>query len=118
MALSKNLTGYRRYALVAAATAALTAGLAFAPSAAASNVGWSVSVGGPGYAVSVGQPAYWGGYGYGYRPHYRHWHYRPAPVVYPAVPYYVPPRPVYVTPAPVYAAPPAASFSFYGRGRW
>ena len=119
MSLTKILTGSRRYALAAATTAALAAGLAFAPSATANNVGWSVSVGGPGYAVSVGQPAYWGGYryGHGYRPYWRHY-YRPAPVVYPAVPYYVAPRPVYVAPAPIYAAPPAVAFSFYGRGHW
>ena len=115
MSLSKILGGSRRYAIAAATTAALAAGLAFAPSASANNVGWSVSVGGPGYAVSLGQPAYWGGYGYGYRPYYRpYW--RPAPVVYPA-PYYVAPRPVYVAPAPVYVAPPV-SLSFYGRGHW
>jgi hypothetical protein len=131
MALSKILTGSRRYAVASATAAVLTAGLAFTSSAAASNVGWSVSVGGPGYAVSVGQPAYWGGYGYAYRPYYRARHYGPAPIVYPAAPYYVAPRPVYVAPRPVYvaprpvyvappvyAAPPAVSFSFYGRGHW
>ena len=83
---------------------ALVGGAAlFSNTAAAGNVGWSVSVGGPGYAVTAGAPAY--GYGYGavkapYRHHYRPYH-RPAPVVYRP---YVAPRyaPVYVAPR-VYA---------------
>ncbi len=101
----------RRIALIAALAATLAGGAAFAPSASANNVSWSVSVGGPGFAVSAGQP-YWGGYrgsgyGYGHGYHHRSW-YRPvAPVVYPYR---------YVAPAPVYYGPPAVSYyGYYGR---
>lgn len=55
----------------AIAAAALVAGAAsFAPAAAAGNVAWNVTVGGPGFAVSAGQPWGWGGgvWGGGFRP--------------------------------------------------
>jgi hypothetical protein len=113
----------KRFIVTAAAAALVAGAVAFAPTASASNVAWSVSVGGPGFAVTAGQP-YWGGYGYGYhgyRHGYRHGYYRPwvrpvvvaPPVVYPA-PVYVAPRPVYVAP-PVYAPAPTYGYG-YGYG--
>jgi hypothetical protein len=58
------------------------AAIAAAPSAMASDVNWSISVGGPIYS--------------------------PPPVVYvQPQPVYVQPRPVYVRPAPVYVEPAA-----------
>ena len=101
-----------RNAKFAVLATVLAGAAAIAPTvASASNVAWSVSVGGPGFAVSAGAPAYGPGYGpgYGYRPYYR-----PAPVVYRSyVPAYVPPpvyvqrpRPVVYAPRPVYYAPP------------
>ncbi len=104
----------RSIALATALAGILGAGLAFAPAAAANNVAWGVSIGGPGFAISAGQPAYWGGYrGYRYGYGYGHGYYRPyrPAVIYPA-PVYVAPRPVYVVPRPVYVAPPA----YYGYG--
>jgi hypothetical protein len=103
----------RRIAVITALAAALAGGAAYAPAAAANNVAWSVSVGGPGFAVSAGQP-YWGGYrgygyGYGYGYH-RPWHRPVVPVAYPYG--YVAPRPVYVVPRPVYY--PAPAFNYYG----
>lgn len=93
----------------AIAAAAVAGGLSLsAGTASASNVAWSVSIGGPGYAVTAGAPyrsypAYWGGY-YArpyvpvVRPYYRPYYpvvYAP-PVVYPRVvyraPYYAAPR--------------------------
>ena len=116
-----SLQRSRRAALVAATATILAGGIAFAPAATASNVAWSVSVGGPGFAVSAGQPGYWGGHrenGYGFA-HYRPW-YRPvAPNVYPApVDYsygYVAPRAVVVAPRPVYVRPPVVDYYGYGR---
>lgn len=119
-----SLRTSRRTALVATLAALFAGSLAFVPAASASNVAWSVSVGGPGYVVSAGQPGYWGGYrgygvGYGYpyyRPHYRPY-YRPvAPVVYsaPVLPYAYAAPSAYIAPRPVYVQPPAA---FYDYGR-
>ena len=111
----------RRAAVIASIAFAFAGGIAFAPAASASNVAWSVSVGGPGFAVSAGQPGYWHGYrgygyGYGYA-RYRPW-YRPvAPIVYAApvvYPYAYAPRRVYVAPQPVYV-PPVAPYYDYGR---
>jgi hypothetical protein len=106
----------RRIAITTALAAALAGGIAFAPTASANNVAWSVSVGGPGFAVSAGQP-YWGsyrGYGYGYRHgYYRPWHRPIAPVVYPYG--YVVPRPVYVAPPAYYPAPVVGYYGYYGR---
>jgi hypothetical protein len=84
--------------LAALGTAAVGAAAMFSTAASAGgNVAWSVSVGGPGFAVSAGQPYY----GAPYRPYYKPYYYRPAPVVYR--PYY---RPYYYAPRPVYYAPP------------
>lgn len=107
----------RRIAITTALAAALAGGIAFAPAASASNVAWSVSVGGPGFSVSAAQP-YWGGYrgyGYGYRyGYYRPWHRPVAPVVYPYG--YVAPRPAYVVPRPVYYPAPVVNYyGYYGR---
>jgi len=122
----------RRKLVVLALSGALVAATAFIPAAQASNVAWSVSVGGPGFAVSAGEPAFYGGYGYGapYRPYYRPWH-RPAVVVPPvAYPYYAPapvvyaPRPIIYAPRPVYYAPrvayanPGFAVSAWGGGRY
>ena len=112
----------RRTVLAATLATALAGSVAFAPAASASNVAWSVSVGGPGFAVSAGQPGYWNGYrgygvgyGYGY-PRYRPWHRPVAPVVYsPYYPYaYATPR-VIVAPRPVYVEPPVVDYYGYGR---
>ena len=116
-----SLRTSRRTAFVATLAAILAGSVAFAPAASASNVAWSVSVGGPGFVVSAGQPGYWGGYrgygvGYGY-PYYRPWYRPAAPVVYsaPVVPYaYVAPR-VYVAPRRVYTRPPGVAYYGYGR---
>ncbi len=87
---------FHRLATIAALAATLAAGLALSSPAAAGNIAWSVSVGGPGFAITAGEPGYaYGGYAYGYGPGARH-PYRPyyaapvlpvvyrAPVVYPA----------------------------------
>jgi hypothetical protein len=99
----------RRILLASALVGTLGAGLALAPAASASNVAWSVSIGGPGYAVGVGAPGYWGApYRPAYRPYYpAYYPYYAPPVVYPAyAPYYRPYyRPVVVAPRPVYRAP-------------
>ncbi len=102
------------------AGAAFAAALAAVP-AAASDVAWSVSIGGPGYALNVGAPMAWG-----YAPPYRNGPYRPnyrpgyrplpvpvyaPPVVYPAPPVALPypivyaPAPRVVVPAPYFVAP-------------
>ena len=49
---------------IAVATATVVAGIAFSAPAAAGNVAWNVTVGGPGFAVSAGQP----GFGVGFAP--------------------------------------------------
>lgn len=85
--------------LVAAAATVGATALFPAAASAGGNVAWSVSVAAPGIAVSAGQPFY----GAPYRPYYRPYHYRPAPVVYR--PYYRPYR--VVVPAPVVYAPPS-----------
>jgi PXPV repeat (3 copies) len=82
------------------------AGLAFAPSASAQNVYWSVGVASPGVQVAVSN----------------------APAVHPQViyqrpyvvqpqPVYVHPQPVYVQPQPVYVqpAPILSAYPVYGR---
>ena len=83
---------------IALGTGLLAAAAAFAPTAHAGGVGFSLSIGGPGYAVSVGAPLPY------YRPYYRpYW--RPVYVAPPVV--YAPPRVVYVAPPAriVYRAP-------------
>lgn len=92
----------RSKVLVAAVGAALVgAASLFSPAASAGgNVGWSVSIGGPGFAVSAGQP--W--YGAPWRPYYRPYYSRPAPVYRPYYRPYYPPRPVVYAP-PVVVAP-------------
>jgi hypothetical protein len=115
-----SLRTSRRTVIVATLAAVLAGSVAFAPTATASNVAWSVSVGGPGFVVSAGQPGYWNGYrgygagyGYGYR-HYRPW-YRPvAPIVYSPYYAYAAPR-VYAAPRPVYVQPPVVDYYGYGR---
>lgn len=103
----------RRILFTAGLVGTLAAGLAVAPAASASNVGWSVSIGAPGFAISAGEPYYGRGY---YRPYsyYRPYpyyrpHWRPAyvapRVVYPAPVYY--PAPAYVAPGPYYYGPGA-----------
>lgn len=117
----------RLLARTALAGATFAAALAVLP-AAASDVAWSVSIGGPGYAFNVGAPAVWG-----YAPPHRHGpnrpHYRPghrpwpvpafappivypvpvAPLLYPIVYAPVPPlrvlAPRVVVPAPYFVAP-------------
>ncbi len=98
------------------------AGLAAAAlPAAASNVAWSVSVGGPGFAVSAGQPAYGPVYSPGFRPGFhpiarpfaprvlvRPIGFRPVVVARPAwvsPPVFVAPQPVFFAPRPVFFAP-------------
>lgn len=49
----------RQLILAAALAATAAIGAVLAPTAAAGNVAWSVSIGGPGFAVSAGQPG-WG----------------------------------------------------------
>jgi hypothetical protein len=90
--------------LVAAVGTALVGATALFSTAASAggNVGWSVSIGAPGFAVSAGQPFY----GAPYRPYYKPYYYRPAPVYRPHYrPYYYPPRPVVYAPRPVVVAP-------------
>ena len=48
----------QRLALAGFTTTALVASAAFAPSASAGNVAWSVTLGAPGFAVSAGAPDY------------------------------------------------------------
>lgn len=83
---------------------------AVANPAAANNVAWSVSVGGPGFAVTAGQPAFGPAFRPGFRPVVRPF---VAPVVVrpfgfrPVVvarPVWVA-RPVFLTAPPVYFAP-------------
>lgn len=88
----------------------LAAAAAYAPSASADNVGFSLSIGGPGYGVSVGN------YGYGY---YDYW--RPAPVyVAPYVPVYRPRTYYYYDPvAGVHPRPVYRQYRQYDRyDRW
>jgi hypothetical protein len=86
---------FRRKVTAVIAAATLAGSMAFVTgTAAAGNVAWSVSIGGPGFAVNAGGPAYRGGYpGYSLgnygrayipvaRPSYRP--YYPAPIFYPA----------------------------------
>jgi hypothetical protein len=97
-------------------TLLLGAASVVAPVAAASNVGWSVSVGVPGLAITAGEPAY---YGAPYRPYYRPY-YRPVVVAPPVVyaPYYAPaPVPVYRpyryhAPRPVVYGPPVVAHPY------
>jgi hypothetical protein len=49
----------RRLIIAAAVAATAAIGTVIAPAAAAGNVAWSVSIGGPGFAVAAGQPG-WG----------------------------------------------------------
>lgn len=119
----------RTHILAAAFAATLVAAAALAPgTSSASNVAWSVSIGGPGFAVSAGQPAYVDApiVGAPFRPHWRPafrrvavapplvvrpWLAAPAPVFVP--------RPVFVAPAPVLVGPrrvvvvPAPRHGFY-----
>ena len=63
----------RTHPLAATIGAVLVAAAALVPAAGASNVAWSVSLGGPGFAVSAGQPGFAGGPSTGspWRPHWR-----------------------------------------------
>ena len=93
-----------KFAVLAIAVAGL-ATLTTLP-AAANNVAWSVSVGGPGFAVNAGQPAFGPAFGPGFRPGFRPFVVRPfafRPVVV-ARPAWVA-RPVFVAAPPVYFAP-------------
>ena len=130
----------RRSAL---AIAIALGGAALALPATASNVGWSVSVGGSGFAVSAGQP----GFGPAWRPAYRPVArpflrpvvlrpigFRPVVMVRPAwvaradfvtpPPVYFAPQPVYLSPRPVFAprvvvAPrPTFAANSFPDGRW
>jgi hypothetical protein len=83
---------FKRFALAGFAATILVAAATLATSAAAGNVAWGVTVGGPGFALSAAQPAYggWGG------PYYRAVAPAPyagltvgAPVVYPYIAPYV-----------------------------
>ncbi len=89
--------------------------------AAAGNVAWSVSVGGPGFAVSAGQPAFGPAVGPGFRPWatpiarpfvprvaVRPIGFRPVVVARPAwvsPPVFLAPQPVFFAPRPVFFAP-------------
>jgi hypothetical protein len=95
---------HTKFAVLAIAVAGLAA-IATLP-AAASNVAWSVSVGGPGFAVNAGQPAFGPAFGPGFRPGFRPvvvrpYGFRPVVVARPA---WVA-RPVFVSAPPVYFAP-------------
>jgi len=103
----------RKFLVASALAGTLAIGLAAAPAASASNVGWSVSIGGPGYAVGVGAPAYYGPSYYGYAPAPA---YVAPPVVYSAPVVY--PAPYYYS--GVYVAPRVAYYSggYYRGGHW
>ncbi len=89
---------------IAVATATVVAGIAFSAPAAAGNVAWNVTVGGPGFAVSAGQPGFGVGFAaapvvvapVGWGPVVRHprqhWAPRfvPAPVVFRPAPVWGP----------------------------
>ena len=78
---------------------------AFVSSAAASNVAWGVSVGGPGFSVAVGQPGLYGTRGFYRAPFFplARPHFRP---VYRAVLVASPPAPfALAAPAPLVFAP-------------
>jgi hypothetical protein len=88
---------------IAVATATVVATIAFSAPAAAGNVAWNVTVGGPGFAVSAGQPGFGVGFatapaivgpvGWGPVRHPRHrWAPRfvPAPVVFGPAPVWGP----------------------------
>lgn len=99
----------RRKFLALALAVAGTAASAVNP-AAANNVAWSVSVGGPGFAVSAGQPAFGPAFRPGFRPvvrpfvapvAVRPFGFRPIVVARPA---WVA-RPVFVAAPPVFFAP-------------
>jgi hypothetical protein len=112
----------------------LAVGVAASAPAAAGNVGWNVTVGGPGFAVSAGQPGFGGGFiatqpvvgpavGWGpaFRPVHRHWGPRfvqPA-VVVPVAPGW---GPGFVSggwvpaPAPVFAPIVTGGFATVGPG--
>jgi hypothetical protein len=109
----------RRILLATALAGTLALGAAVAPAASASNVAWSVSIGGPGVAVSAGAPGYWGPgyrpYYNGYRPYYRPAYVAPPVYAYPAPVYYTPyayARPVVVAPRPVYRSPYYAPYRY------
>ena len=96
--------------VIAIAAAAAVAGIAYSVPAAAGNVAWNVTVGGPGFAVSAGQPGFGVGFatapaivgpvgwGPGVRPARRHWgpRFAPAPVVFHPAPVW---GPAFVAPA-------------------
>jgi hypothetical protein len=87
---------------IAVATATVVATIAFSAPAAAGNVAWNVTVGGPGFAVSAGQPGFGVGFAtapaivgpVGWGPVVRHPRHRWAPRFVPA--------PVVFGPAPVW----------------
>jgi hypothetical protein len=87
---------------IAVATATVVATIAFSAPAAAGNVAWNVTVGGPGFALSAGQPGFGVGFAtapaivgpVGWGPVVRHPRHRWAPRFVPA--------PVVFGPAPVW----------------
>ena len=87
---------------IAVATATVVASIAFSVPAAAGNVAWNVTVGGPGFAVSAGQPGFGVGFAtapaivgpVGWGPVVRHPRHHWAPRFVPA--------PVVFRPAPVW----------------
>lgn len=116
-------------------------GTALALPAAARDVAWSVSVGGPGFAINAGQPAFGPVWRPAFRPvarpfvrpvvirpvGFRTVGFRPvvvAPRVWVAPPVFVAPRPVFFAPHPVFAprvvvAPrPFVVVNAFPNGRW
>ncbi len=98
---------HRVRATIAALASALVVGVGALPIAAhASNVAWSVSIGGPGFAVTAGQPAFGSPFigppvvGAPWRPAFRP-RFAARPIVAPAPVVYRP----WVVPAPVAVRP-------------